>query len=370
MKTKRVVVKIGSSSLTDSQGFISEQQMATLITQLADLQLHDHIQVILVSSGAVAAGLGRLGWSRGQITVPEKQAAAAVGQGLLIEQYQKQFSAKGIQMAQLLLTRSDIEHRHRFIHIRNTIEPLLQNGIIPIVNENDTVAVDEIRFGDNDTLASLVALVSAADQLILLTDIDGLYDANPKEVPDAQLIAEVHEITDEIKQLAGDAGSEFGTGGMQTKLVAAEIAMQSGIEVVIASSAEPNVLKRVQQGEAIGTRFHAATRYTSRKSWIVYGSRTEGTLIIDEGAVDALLYRSGSLLLAGITHVDGEFHEGAVVAIHSPTGEQIAKGIVNFSKQDLELLLARKKSKQSLRHYHAVVHRDYMAIVRQGEKLR
>lgn len=370
MKAKRMVVKVGSSSLTDDCGQISETKIRNLVDQIAVLQHERQIQVILVSSGAMAAGLGQLGWSRTKITIPEKQAVAAVGQGLLIEKYQKLFASKGIQMAQLLLTRSDIEHRHRFIHIRNTIETLLKYQILPIVNENDTVAVEEIRFGDNDTLSSLVALVAEADQLILLTDIDGLYTANPKKIPEAHLIPEVRKITYEIKQLAGGAGSKVGTGGMRTKLTAAEIATETGIDVIIASSDEKDVLLRISQGEPIGTHFYAGPRLSSRKSWIAYATRVEGKLVIDQGAVKALLDRSGSLLLAGIVKVSGDFHEGKIVGIYTQRGEQIAKGIVNFSKQDLELLLKRKRQGESLRNVHEVVHRDYMAILKQEERIQ
>lgn len=361
MKSKRWVVKVGSSSLTDHAGCISDQKMRRLVWQLAALHNCDQ-QVILVSSGAVATGLGQLGWSRSRITMPEKQAAAAVGQGLLIERYRMLFQEHGIEIAQLLLTRSDIEHRHRFIRIRNTIESLLRNNILPIINENDTVAVDEIRFGDNDTLGSLVALVSEAELLILLTDIDGLYTANPKKISTAKMIPEVWEITEEIQQLADGAGSAVGSGGMRTKLSAAEMATKAGIDVVIASSEEPNVLKRIQSGEKLGTRFYSSQRLSSKKSWLAFGTRHEGELVIDQGAVEALLYRSGSLLFAGIKQVSGNFHEGEVVLIQSPEGKQVAKGITNFSKEDLQLLLRKREIGEPLPKIHEVVHRDYMVV--------
>jgi len=362
MKGKRLVVKVGSSSLTDQHGCISEQKIKALVVQIAELLKRDQQKVVLVSSGAVATGLGRLGWSRSQITMPEKQAAAAVGQGLLIERYRTLFIEHGIEIAQLLLTRSDIEHRHRFICIRNTIESLLRNNILPIINENDTVAVDEIRFGDNDTLGSLVALVAEADLLVLLTDIDGLYTANPKKDAQAKRIDEVWEITAELHQSADDQGSAVGTGGMQTKLAAAEIATKAGIDVVIAASTEPNVLHRICAGEKVGTRFYASRRLPSKKSWLAFGTRHEGELVIDQGAVEALLYRSGSLLLAGIQQVSGDFHEGEVVLIQSPEGKQVAKGITNFSKEDLQLLLRKKENGEQLPKLHEVVHRDYMVV--------
>ncbi|GAX89000.1 glutamate 5-kinase [Effusibacillus lacus] len=362
MKAKRIVVKVGSSSLTDEQGRLSEEKMRQLADQIAVLQLEQECRVILVSSGAVAAGLGKLGWPRPNITMPEKQAAAAVGQGLLLEQYQKLFAQRGITVAQLLLTRSDIEDRKRFIHIRNTSETLLRNGILPIVNENDTVTVEEIRFGDNDTLGSLVALVTEAELLILLTDIDGLYTANPKSNPDARRIPDVWEITPELEAAAGGNGSVMGTGGMRTKLMAARIATESGIDVVVASSREPEVLQRIAEGESLGTRFHANPRFSGKKSWLAHGPRPEGRIIIDQGAVRALTERAGSLLVPGITAVEGEFQEGAIVEIAAPAGQVIGKGAVSFSDRDLQLLIERRQTGERLRHYHEVIHRDAMVI--------
>ncbi|WP_018130262.1 glutamate 5-kinase [Effusibacillus pohliae] len=362
MRAKRIVVKVGSSSLTDAQGRLSTGHISRLVDQIANLQAEYGCQVILVSSGAVAAGLGKLGWHRPHITMPEKQAAAAVGQGLLIELYQKLFAERGMMIAQLLLTRSDIEDRRRFIHIRNTAETLLRHGILPIVNENDTVTVEEIRFGDNDTLGSLVALVTEADLLVLLTDIDGLYTANPRTHPNARRISDVWQITPELEEAAGGVGSAVGTGGMRTKLTAARIAVDSGIDVVVASSSEPDVLRRIWSGEPVGTRFHAHTRFTGKKSWLAYGTRPEGRLVIDEGAVRALLERAGSLLLPGIVRVEGDFHEGAVVEVAAPDGRVIGKGTVSFSDRDLRLLLGRRLAGEKLQNYHEVIHRDAMVI--------
>lgn len=362
MGAKRIVVKIGSSSLTDEQGGLSHKKMARLADQIAALQTERECQMILVSSGAVAAGLAKLGWPRPTITMPEKQAAAAVGQGLLIERYQKLFAQRGIVIAQLLLTRSDIEDRKRFIHIRNTSETLLRHGILPVVNENDTVAVEEIRFGDNDTLGSLVALVTEADLLILLTDIDGLYDANPQTHPDAQRISDVWEITPELEQAAGGNGSSVGTGGMRTKLAAARIAVDSGIDVVVASSAEPDVLQRIVDGEPVGTRFHSRHRLSGKKSWIAYGTRTEGQITIDEGAVKALTERAGSLLVPGVVRVEGDFQEGAIVDVAAQDGQVIGKGAVSFSGRDLRLLIERRLAGEKLHNYHEVIHRDNMVI--------
>lgn len=367
MSAKRIVVKIGSSSLTDEQGRLSIEKTSRLVKQIAALQAMQEVQVLLVSSGAVAAGLGKLGWMRSSITMPEKQAAAAVGQGLLMNLYQQLFAENGMIIGQLLLTRSDIEDRKRFIHIRNTAETLIRNGILPIVNENDTVTVEEIRFGDNDTLGSLVALVTEADLLILLTDIDGLYTDNPKTNPEARRISDVWQITPELEEVAGGNGSVVGTGGMRTKLSAARIAVDSGIDVVVASSSEPDVLRRIVEGESIGTRFHSQHRLSSKKSWIAYGTRTEGRLSIDEGAVYALVERASSLLLPGIIGIEGDFQEGSIVEVAAHNGQVIGKGVINFSGRDLSLLLERRQMGEKLHNYHEVIHRDAMVIhMREG----
>lgn len=255
MEQRRIVVKVGSSSLTDGQGCLDVAKVVRLVEMIAKMHQHG-IQVILVTSGGIAAGLGKLGWNRATITMPEKQAAAAVGQGLLIQLYERLFAEHEIVIAQLLLTRADIQAAHRFAHIRNTMETLLSHRIVPVVNENDTVAVEEIRFGDNDTLSSLVATMADAELLVLLTDIDGMYTSDPRQDTQAKRIQDIWVVTDELEQMAGDHGSKVGTGGMRSKLAAAKIAMAAGIDVVVASSSEPDVLGRLMAGEAIGTRFH------------------------------------------------------------------------------------------------------------------
>ncbi len=363
MSHRRIVVKVGSSSLTDAGGQLAPDRIQVLVDNIAELRDRDGCQVILVTSGAVAAGVSHLRWQRATVTVPEKQAAAAVGQGLLIDTYQRLFADLDIPIAQLLLTRSDIEDRKRFIHIRNTTETLLFHHIIPIINENDTVAVDEIRFGDNDTLASLVALVTEADLLILLTDIDGLYTDNPRLNNDAKRISDVWEITDEMEGMAGGHGSSVGTGGMRTKLAAARIATQSGIDVVIASSNVEHVLHKIVDSHSVGTHFHARKdSLRGKRSWMIHGTRVEGQLIIDDGAVTALSEHSGSLLLPGVVDVIGDFHEGAIVEMMSLQGSSIAKGAVNFAASDLRILLDRRKSGERVSNVDEVVHRNEMAI--------
>ncbi|MCL6489188.1 MAG: glutamate 5-kinase [Alicyclobacillus mali] len=360
---RRVVVKIGSSSLTEADGSLALSRMRQMVSEVARLGRETGCQFVLVSSGAIAAGLGRLGWQRAHISMPEKQAAAAVGQVLLMEHYERLFAEHGIAVGQILMTRADVEDRKRFVNIRNTVMALLQRGVMPIINENDTVAVEEIRFGDNDTLAALVALVAEADTLVLLTDIDGLYTANPRQDPTATRIAEVEVITDEIERIAGGAGSSAGTGGMRTKIAAAKIATQSGVEVVIAHRDEPRVLERVLAGELVGTRFLASREPVSlRKSWLLHAPKPEGALQVDHGAMRALIAGGKSLLLPGLVQVHGEFQEGAVVELVGPTGAAFGKGISNFSSRDLAEWLAKKRAGEDVHALHEVVHRNDMVI--------
>jgi glutamate 5-kinase len=358
---RRIVIKIGSSNLVNHNGALSEQKVKRLVHQLVTAH-RQGCQIILVSSGAVAAGIGELGWDRLTLTMPEKQAAAAVGQSILIQHYQAQFAAHRIPVAQLLLTRSDIEDRKRFIHIQNTIEPLLHHGIIPIINENDTVTVEEIRFGDNDTLGALVSLVSAANLYVMLSDINGLYTANPRTTPDATFIPQVETITADLWSIAGGNGSTVGTGGMKTKLQAAEIATQSGVAVRIANGNEPNVIPRIIAGESIGTHFHAKPLLKKKRSWIAYGAKTEGNVVIDTGAFQALTKGNSSLLLAGITATNGEFLEGAVVAINYDN-TTIGKGICRFSRWDLDQLIYKRKAGEQLPLLPEVIHRDQLVLL-------
>lgn len=364
-----MVVKVGSSSLTDAMGRLSEQKMDRLVGQIVDMQQDGRWQAVLVSSGAIAAGLGQLGWQRAHISMPEKQAAAAVGQTVLMETYERLFGRRGRSVAQLLLTRSDVEDRKRFIHIRNTVGALLRHGIVPIINENDTVAVDEIRFGDNDALAGLTALVSEADRLVLLTDIDGLYTANPRMNPDATLISEVAAITESIEALAGGPGSSVGTGGMRTKIEAAKVAVQAGVEVVIANGEVPDVLVRIANDERVGTWFRPSPeRMGMRKMWLMHAPKPDGSITIDEGAAQALLQSSSSLLLPGIVDVVGDFHEGGVVTLITRDGQIVGKGIANYSARDLVELVNRRKAGETLYNVHEVVHRNDMVLVEEAAR--
>lgn len=371
LKPDRCVIKVGSSSLTDAAtGILSTDRIGALAEQVARVWRGGHTRAILVSSGAVAAGRGLLGW-RQNLTMPEKQAAAAVGQGLLIDAYRHAFSRYGIPVGQVLLTRTDIEDRRRFVNIRNTLETLLRSDVLPVVNENDTVAVEEIRFGENDTLAALVALLTDAGRLLLLTDIDGLYTANPRTDDQAAKIADVQRIDDRIRELAGGEGSAVGSGGMRTKIAAAQIATASGVDVVVASSTEPDVIVRALAGEAVGTHFHPYPgRRPARESWVLHGSRPEGRITVDAGAAAALRHRGGSLLIPGVVSVTGDFDEGAIVEIRGLPDHPIGKGIVNLAARDLRDGLERRAQGEDLRGWPEVVHRNDLALQEPGEDER
>lgn len=362
----RIVVKVGSSSLTYSTGKPNLTRLETLVRQLSDLH-NRGLEVILVTSGAVGMGLSRLGFTRRPRNMPEKQAAAAVGQGLLMHLYEKLFAEYGITVGQVLLTREDFTHRSRFLNARHTLYTMLSLAIIPVINENDTVAVEEIKLGDNDTLAAMVASAVDADLLIILSDIDGLYTAHPGSDPNARLIDEVTEITPELERLAGGAGSRFGTGGMITKLSAARLAMHSGMPMVLAAAASDNVLRRIVAGENVGTVFWPCSRLENKKRWIAYGSAVQGALHVDAGAAEAITRRGKSLLPSGITAVQGEFELGNTVSIIDPNGKELARGIVNYSSQEVRLIMGHKTGDiekiLGYKDYDEVVHRNNLALL-------
>lgn len=355
---KRIVIKIGSSSLTDHHGLLDQSRMAALAGAVAEL-FRRGWQPVLVSSGAVAAGLGHLGWSRSHLTMPERQAAAAVGQGLLMEKYNELFLAQGIQVGQVLLTKEDLADRRRYLNARNTLNVLLNRQVLPIVNENDTVAFAEIRFGDNDTLSALVAGLVDAELLTILTDIDGLYSGDPRKDPSARLIPVVRQVDESLAQVAGGSGSPVGTGGMRTKLAAARIAARSGLRTVVASGQDPAIILSLAAGEPLGTCFEPSPQsLRSRKQWIAFGSVARGTLTIDGGAVKALTEGNKSLLAVGVSSVQGNFPAGSVVAIEDSRGVELARGITNLSSDDLQLAI--KNPGRGLE----VINRDWLVCER------
>jgi glutamate 5-kinase len=335
---KTLVVKIGTSTLV-RDAHIDESWLFDLARQARELR-EIGCQTVIVSSGAVRAGLNIIGRERAK-TLAEKQAAAAIGQSLLMRAYRRAFSEQELHVAQILLTRADTADRRRFLNARHTFEQLFSWNVVPIVNENDSVSTEEIRVGDNDTLAALTALVAQADRVLLLSDVDGFY-LPEKSAPEAEIAA----ITPEIEAAAGGAGSIGGTGGMKTKIEAARIATGAGIELVIAQGRTPDVLLRVGRGEALGTKFCALQPLRARKSWLAHGRRVEGVLHLNPCARAALELRGSSLLPVGIERVDGEFAAGALVLVSDERGE-IGRGLVRFSGAELRLLAGRKSSEIS-----------------------
>lgn len=341
-------------------------QIESLVRQIVDLY-NQGMEVILVTSGAIGTGAGKLGITGRPKTIPEKQAAAAVGQGVLMHIYEKIFAEYGVTVGQVLLTREDFSDRRRFLNARNALHALLQFGVIPVINENDTVAVDEIKLGDNDSLSALVASLVDAELLVLLSDIEGLFTADPRKDPNACLIRDIEELTPDIEMLAGGAGSTLGTGGMATKLQAARIAMHSGVVTVIARSGEKDIVRRVIAGEEAGTVFWpSANKLENKKRWIAYSSSLCGKILVDEGAVLALSRQGKSLLPSGITGVEGNFEMGNTVCILGPDGREIARGITYYSSAEI----ARIKGAQTrdiarilgYKDYDEVVHRNNLVL--------
>lgn len=369
MSSRRLVIKVGTSTVTTSRGLNGKVLMRLAMT-VSDL-VERGWSVVVVTSGAVGAGRFRLGLSRKPRTVAEKQAAAAVGQGLLMHAYESVLAPLGLASAQILLTRSDLSDRQRYLNASNTLQTLLtfDPPVIPIINENDSVAVEEIKVGDNDTLSALVAQLIEAQWLVIFSDVEGLYDRNPNEHPDAALISEVAEITPEIEALAGGTGSDVGTGGMITKLSAARIATSSGIPMMLMTGREPERLIDVVEGRPVkGTRFLPRTdRMESRKRWLAYGMAPKGTLVLDAGAVTALKEGGKSLLPAGISRIDGDFTEGDTVRILTPDGRELARGITNYASDEIRRITGRKSAEieQILGYKPAdeVVHRDNLALL-------
>ncbi len=362
---KRLVVKVGSSTLSYPTGKLNINQMEQLVKELADLR-NSGREVILVTSGAVGAGIGRLGLSHKPKTIPEKQATAAIGQGLLMHMYEKLFSEYGIVVAQVLLTREDIMDRQRFLNARNALNTLLQLEALPIVNENDTIAVEEIRFGDNDTLSALVASLVDADLLVLLTDIDGLYTGNPAVNKKATLIHLVSDLNEDLERLAGDSGPGFGTGGMATKIQAARVAMNSGFPMVIAHGKEDKVIQRVLKGERLGTLFlPRETRLHSKKRWIAFGSNVQGKIFVDGGAQRALLEEGKSLLPTGIVGVEGDFEVGNTVSVLFEQ-QEIGRGIVNYPAREISKIKGKKTKEIAkvlgYKDFDEVIHRNNFVL--------
>jgi glutamate 5-kinase len=364
----RIVIKLGTSTLTDGTQHLSPPLLIELARQVSQLQAAGH-RTVLVSSGAIAAGRERLGFPQLPKDIPAKQMLAAIGQSRLMAIYEQIFGLYELTVAQILLTRMDLASRQRYLNARNTLTALMEHKIIPVVNENDTVAIEEIRVGDNDNLSALVANLVDADWLILLTDQRGLYTADPRANPGAKLVEEVtaREIPPELWQAAGSGGCGLGTGGMVTKLRAADLARRSGACCVIAWGRESNVLLRITEGEKLGTRFPPiATSVESRKRYILSAMQAPGQLDVDDGAARALR-RGGSLLPVGLAAVSGSFERGDTVRVVAPDGIEIARGIVNYDSRDLaQIIRCPSDEIESILGYHfgdEVIHRNDMVLL-------
>ena len=367
-KAKRIVVKVGTSTITYANGKRNFSQIDRLARELSDLQ-NQGKEMILVSSGAVAVGVDRLGLPAKPSTSPGKQACAAVGQGVLMHTYEKLFADYGQIVAQVLITRTEAIDRHRYTNCRNTFMTLLQQGVIPIVNENDVVALDELKIGDNDNMSALVAGIVDADLVIILSDIDGLYTANPATHPEATLVHTVQEITPEIEASAGGVGSSRGTGGMATKIQAAKAATNSGIQLVIASGTEKNAIPRILQGEEIGTLFVSReNRLQFRKRWLAFGAKIQGSIVVDDGCAKAIRKAGGcSILPAGIYQVVGDFQSGSTISVIDKEGHELARGLVHYTAAELEKIKGCKSSDiegiLGHKNYDEVIHRDDLVIL-------
>ncbi|EGV36215.1 glutamate 5-kinase [Neisseria weaveri] len=361
-----LVVKVGSSLVTAEGKGIDQAALNNWAGQIARLKAAG-TQIIFVSSGAIAEGIKRLGWPKRPTALNELQAAAAVGQMGIAQAYEAAFRPHNIHTAQILLTHEDLSNRTRYLNARSTLRTLLDKGIVPIINENDTVTTDEIKLGDNDTLGALVTNLVEADALVILTDQKGLYDSDPRKNPQAQLISTIAAEHPELEKMAGGAGSSVGTGGMYTKVLAAKRAALSGAATVVASGREPDVLVRLKQGESIGTLFTSEhSRINARKQWLLGHVQLCGSLVVDQGAEQALLAGKASLLPVGCVRVDGFFHRGELVAVVNGEGKEIARGLSNYSSAETAKILQtpseRIAEKLGYMNEDELIHRDNMAL--------
>jgi glutamate 5-kinase len=363
---KRWVIKIGSALLTANGAGLAEAAIAGWVEQIAELR-RQGIEVVLVSSGAVAAGMSVMGWSERPQQVSDLQAAAAIGQVGLVQAYQSEFSRYQLQSAQVLLVHDDLSNRKRYLNAQATLRSLLSMGVVPVINENDTVVTDEIRFGDNDTLGALVANLVEADRLIIMTDQEGLFDADPRKHPGAKLIESASAEDKLLFAVAGDTGGHLGRGGMYTKVNAARLAARSGADTIIVGGAIEAVLTRIASGERLGTTINAGREpVAARKQWLAGHLRVAGRVTIDEGAVSVLRSSGRSLLPVGITAVEGSFERGEVVICTDAAGNEVARGLVNYSSSEALKLkgMASHRIERVLgyRGDDEMMHRDNMVI--------
>lgn len=362
----RIVIKIGSNILADSKGGLNARRINTIAKDVAEACSLGN-EIIVVSSGAVAAGMKKLGLKEKPKDIQLKQAAAAIGQSALMWAYEKSFSRFGKKVAQVLLTRGIFSYRQTYLNAKNTLITLINYGIIPIINENDTVAIDEIKFGDNDRLAALVSGLIDAEHLIILSDVDGLYSSDPQNDSNAKLIRRVDKVTSDLEAMAGGEGSAIGTGGMYSKLLAAKRANSRGIKVNIVSGRKSGIITALLRGKECGTEFIPnMKRISSKKGWIAYATKPRGNLILDDGAVGALVKAGKSLLPSGIIRVEGIFEAGDSVNCLDSAGNKLAKGIVNYSSGDIDKIKGQKTSAieavLGYKYSDEVIHRDNLVL--------
>jgi glutamate 5-kinase len=366
ISAKRWVVKIGSALLTDDGRGLNAELINQWVDHLAKLSA-DGIELVLVSSGAVAAGMTRLGWSQRPTAIHHLQAAAAVGQMGLVQTWEAAFARYNMHTAQILLVHDDLSHRQRYLNARSAINTLIELGVVPVVNENDTVVTDEFRFGDNDTLAAMVANLIDADLLLILTDQQGLFDSDPRDNPGAKLISEASADDNALLGYAGASKGHLGQGGMATKIKAARLASRSGTDTIIVGGHNPSVLTDVASGRLVGTLLTAGAEGAARKHWLAVHSVVNASLVLDSGAVQVLKDSGGSLLSVGVTEVKGQFDRGEIVLCVDASGIEIAKGIVNYSSVDAQQI-AGKHSGQfeqilGYRDQDELIHRDNLVLI-------
>jgi glutamate 5-kinase len=368
---RRVVVKIGSGVISNADG-LEYDRVAELSADICQL-LDRGLEIVLVSSGAISAGKGQLGIVGRPQTIPQKQAAAAIGQTRIIHEYKETFQKLNHNVAQVLLTRDDLSNRRRYLNARNTVMTLLEYGVTPIVNENDTVVVDEIRFGDNDNLSALVTNLVEADLLIILSDVDGLYDRDPRENPQAELIPIVERVTPEVEEMGGKSSSDLGTGGMRTKLKAAKRAALSGVGTLIVNGRTSNILSRIFDGEEVGTYFlPAQSKMTAKKHWIAFSKKPRGKLLIDEGGQRAVIKHGKSLLPSGICGVEGGFERGDAVRLCNRDGEEFARGVISYSLAETLRIMGKQTAEieeiLGYKYRDEVVCRDNLVLTIDAEE--
>ncbi len=366
-RVRRVVIKIGSSLLADANHGIRQDVIDRLVDEL-ELFIADGVQVVVVTSGSVALGRVQMSWLERTLSVHEKQAAAAIGQPRLMDAYGKAFARHGRSVAQMLLTKDDLRHRRRYLNTSNTSETLFSAGVVPIVNENDTVVVAEIKFGDNDSLGALVSLAVDADLLVMLTDVDGLYDRDPVKHTDAKRMDIVEHLGEEHVAMAGEVGSSFGTGGMASKLAAARVATAGGITTAIISGKKSHGLSQLLAGESEGTLFLCGIdRQTRRKHWIMEVLSPSGEIHVDSGAAKAVVSEGGSLLPIGVKEVSGIFDKGDCVEIIEPDGSVIARGLCNYTAEEMRQIMGHGSDEiESILGFHdfsSVIHRDNLVLM-------